>query len=103
MLSMLKAENKQTTEAADPRALTQAEIDEIRAAEADVTLKKRLLDRAVAEAPKDRLGRTNRFDPTLARMQTDLMIARQTLRATRDRIRRAWHRRQVPVEIREDA
>lgn len=101
MLSMLKAENKQA-EPADPRELTDEEREELRVAEADVELKQRLHRQAVENAPKDGLGRTNRFDPTLARMATDVMLARRNLRQTRDRIRGAWHRRQVPVEIRED-
>lgn len=94
-------ENASPSAATDSRALTGEELEELRAAEADVELKKRLHDNAVEAAPKDHLGRTNRFDPTLSRMSTEVMLARRNLRQTKDRIRGAWHRRQIPVELRD--
>lgn len=97
----LKREDKFATEPADPRELTAEEREELAAAKADLELKQRLYNKAVDEAPKDRMGRYDWRNPTVARMSTDLMIARHTLRATRDRIRGAWERRQIPPELRD--
>lgn len=96
-----KTENTAATAPADPRELTAEEREELATAKADVQLKERLYRKAIEETPRDKMGRHDWRNPTLARMSTDLMIARHTLRKTTDRIRGAWERRQIPPELRD--